>query len=218
MLNSISYFSGVLPILAFILFYKRNKVGGYWVIFLYSILSFLTDTGYWNPWIKAHSFYLFSGFTIVEYSLFAYFLYLSLLERKFKILLVICSALFYLIALFTIVAKNRESFDSLSASLEASLLILYSILYLYEQIKDPAILFVYQSKKFWIVIAFLLYLSSTLFLFIYATTFSSQQHKSYWGINNIFDIIKNLLFVVSFGMKKNKQPEQSLENFYSEES
>jgi hypothetical protein len=218
LLNSISQFCGVLPIIAFILFNKRNRVGGYWVIFLYSILSFLTDTSLHFPWIQAHKFYILSGFTVAEYSLFAYFLFESLIEKKFRILLVICSVLFYTIALFTIIAKNSESFDSLSASLEASLLILYSILYLYEQIKDPAVLFVYHSKKFWIVIAFLLYFSSTLFLFIYAVTLTSQQHKNYWGINNIFDIIKNLLFVVSFAMKKNKQTEQSLEEFYLEQN
>ena len=218
MLSSISLFSGILPIIAFIVFNKRNTIGGYWVIFFYSILSVFTDISYRSHWIQEHKFYFLAGFTIAEYSLFAYFLFVSLVEKKFKTLLIICSVLFYTIALFTIVAKNRESFDSLSASLEASLLILFSILYLYEQITDPAVLFVYHSKKFWIVIAFLLYFSSTLFLFIYAVTLTSQQHTNYWGINNIFDIIKNLLFVVSFAMKKNKQTEQSLEEFYLEQN
>ncbi len=216
--NRISYISGILPIFFYLLFFKRNREGGYWVIFLYAIFSVFADTAFKIPSIKHYSFYVLSALTIIEYSLFSYFLYLSYKEKIFKTILIICSLLFYVIAIINILSKRSASFDSLSASLEASLLILFSIFFLYEQIKDPSIFYVYNSKQFWIIIAFLLYFSSILFLFIYAVTFTSQQHKSYWRINNIFDTIKNLLFTIAFAMKKNKQTEQSLENFYPEEN
>ena len=161
---------------------------------------------------------MLSALTIIEYSLFSFFIYLSYKDKVFKYILIVCSLLFYVIAVINILSKRSASFDSLSASLEASLLILFSIFFLYEQIKDPTIFYIYNSKRFWIIIAFLLYFSSILFLFIYAFTFTSQQHKSYCRINNIFDTIKNLLFTVAFAMKKNKQPELSLENFYPEET
>lgn len=214
----ISYISGILPIIFFLLFFKRNKEGGYWVIFVYIILSFCADTAFKIPSIKHYSFFVLSALTIIEYSLFSYFLYLSYKERKFKIILIICSLLFYVVAIVNILYKRSTSFDSLPSSLEASLLILFTILFLYEQITDPTIFYVYNSKKFWISVAFLLYFSSILFLFIYAFKLTKQQYNSYWRINNIFDTIKNLLFAVAFAMNKNKQPEPSLENFYPEDN
>ena len=168
------------------------------------------------PKTNAYSFYILSTFSIVEYSLFAYFLYDSYREKIFKIILLICSALFYSIAIINITRGKTESFDSLSASLESSLLIIYSLFFLYEQIKDPTVFYVYYSKKFWIIIAFLLYFSSTLFLFIYAVNLTRAQYKFYWSVNNLFDTLKNLLFAVSFAMKKNKPPKQPLESFYPE--
>ncbi|HEY4064603.1 MAG TPA: hypothetical protein VGM30_22010 [Puia sp.] len=197
----------------FFLFYQRNKTEGFWVIFLYCILSAVADTAHHHiP--KVYSFYIFSSFTIIEYTLFALFLYLSFKGKIFKYILLFCSVLFYVIAAFNLIAKRSETFDSLPVSLEASLLILYSIFFLYEQITDPAIFYVYYSKKFWIVIALLIYFSSTLFLFIYAASFTRQEHKTYWTINSLFDIIKNLLFAVSFAMKKNKQLKHPLEDLY----
>lgn len=188
------------------------------MIFVYTILSFCADTAFKIPSINHYAFYVLSALTIIEYSLFSYFIYLSYKEKKFKIILVVASVLFYAIALINILYKRSASFDSLPSSLEASLGILYSIFFLYEQIKDPSIFYVYNSKKFWIIIAFLLYFSSILFLFIYGSTFTREQYNNYWRINNIFDTIKNLLFAIAFAMKKNKQPEQSLENFYPEEN
>jgi hypothetical protein len=112
--------------------------------------------------------------------------------------------------------NRTSSFDSLTASLEAVLIIIYSILFLYEQIKDPSILFVYYTKKFWVVVAFFMYFSSTLFLFLYAASFTQIEHKYYWYINNIFDIIKNILFCIAFYMKKSKNPEYPAENLYAD--
>jgi len=215
--NRISYLSGILPIIFYLLFFKRNKEGGYWVIFVYSFFSLFADTAFKIPSIKHYSFYVLSALTIIEYSLFSYFIFISYKEKIFKTILIVCSILFYAIAVINILSKRSATFDSLSASLEASLLILFSIFFLYEQIKDPTIFYVYTSKRFWIIIAFLLYFSSILFLFIYAVTFTSQQHQSYWRINNIFDTLKNLLFTIAFAMKKNKQHEPSLENFYPED-
>ena len=215
--NRISFISGILPIIFYLIFFKRNREGGYWVIFVYCILSFFADTAFHVHSIRRYSYYVYSGLTVIEYSLFSFFLYQSYKEKIFKVILVICSLLFYVIAVINILEKKSNSFDSLSASLEASLLILFSIFFLYEQINDPTIFYVYTTKKFWIIIAFLLYFSSILFLFIYAVTFTSQQFNSYWRINNILDTLKNLLFTIAFAMKKNKQHEPSLENFYPED-
>jgi hypothetical protein len=101
-----------------------------------------------------------------------------------------------------IVNFSNEHFNWIAESLASILVIIYSILSLYEQIKDPETVFVYQNKKFWVIIALFIYFSSTLFLYVYSTTLSTEQRHSYWAINNFFEILKNILFSVSFIMKK----------------
>ena len=184
------------------------------VIFLYCIVSFLTDNSYdfLKRWVS--DFYTYSIFTIVEYTLFALFLYLCFKEKVFKSILLLCSLVFYGIAFYTLFSKRSAGFDSFSASLEAVFIIIYSILFLYEQIKDPMVFYVYFSKNFWIIIAFFIYFSSTLFLFIYAATFTTQEHQNYWGINFIFNILKNIFFSISFAMKKNDKAHHPIESLY----
>ncbi len=138
-------------------------MGKLWVILLYCCLSFVTDNSL--PYLsKSFKFYIFSAFTIAEYTLFTLFIYLSLKEKVFKNILIFISAVFYIIVALGLAAKTIESFDSASASLEASLVILYAILFFYERPKDPSISYIYYSKEFWIIIAFLFTCPSTLFL------------------------------------------------------
>jgi hypothetical protein len=163
---------------------------------------------------KVDNFYLYAFFTICEYLVLAVFFYSSQKEKKFRYVQAVGTAIFFIVAIVNFVYKKSETFDSLSATVEAILIIVYSILFLYDQIRDPSVVFVYNTKKFWVVIALFIYFSSTLFLFLYATTFPKQQYSNYWDINNFFDIIKNILFCIAFIMKKEKKKEYPLENIY----
>jgi len=62
--------------------------------------------------------------------------------------------------------------------------------------------FITSSKKFWIIVAFFLYLSSTLFLFILAAKLSKHERDYYWNINFTFNILKNVLFAIAFVIKE----------------
>lgn len=198
MLQYLALLAEILPIFLYLIFYKRNKGEGLLVIFLYCVFSLLTEVAYFIIQKQI----VFSTFTILEFTLFSFFFYSSLHDRKFKYIPIIGALLFYVIAISSFTSKNAHAFDSLPASVEAVLVISYCILLLYEQIKDPNIVFVYNTKKFWVIIAFFLYFSSTLFLFVYAGSLSEQQHSTYWMINNFFEMLKNILFCVSFIMKK----------------
>jgi hypothetical protein len=197
-----------------LLFLKRNRTGGFWVIFVYCLASFVTDKVYGHLDNDTERFYVYFSFTFVEYTLFTLFVFLSLKEALFRYILLLSSLAFYLFAVFNVIGKKSEGFDSLTASVEDILIIIYSIFFLYEQIKGPAAFFIYQSKSFWIIIAFLIYFSSTLFLFIYGKSF--EKNSTYWVINNIFDIVKNMLFTVAFALKTNKKQQYSMENTYAD--
>ena len=142
-----------------------------------------------------------SGFTILEFSVISYFTYTSLVRKRLKVIPIIGALVFYPIAIVNF-TKEQATFDSVPASLEAIIIITYCILLLYEQISNPEVLFVYNTKKFWVTIAFFLYFSSTLFLFLYARSFTQSDYDKYWTINNFFEILKNILFSVSFIMRK----------------
>jgi len=161
-----SSISGLLPIVLFLIFHKKNKGLVLWVIFLYALLSFSTDIGFILAKSKVAHFRILYSFTIIEYSFFSIFLYLNLKSKLTKVFLLIGSVFFYAFALYSIIKTTNYKFDSLSASIESILIILYSILFFFEQLKAPESPFIYSSKNFWITVAILIYLSATLFLFI----------------------------------------------------
>ena len=146
--------SEVLPVILYLCFVKRNKNEGLQVIFAYCLVSLITEYLFLFLRHRVPKVYLFASFTICEYTLFTLFLYLSLKAKNFRFISIIGSVVFYTMAAINLTIKKTETFDSLSASIEALLIIIYSILFLYEQIKDPSVIFLYNTKKFWIVIAF----------------------------------------------------------------
>jgi len=184
-----------LPIALYLAFLKRNRGAGLLVIFLYCVLSLLTEFIFY----KVQNLIVFSCFTILEFTLLTVFFFSSLVDRKLRYVPLGGAVVFYIIAISSF---NTKRFDSLSTSVEAILAIMYSILLLYEQIRDPKVVFVYNTKKFWVCIAFFIYFSATLFLFVYTGSLSEEQRESFWPINNFFEMLKNILFCVSFIMKK----------------
>ena len=142
---------------------------------------------------------VFSAFAVLQFLLISYFFYSSLQDKKLKLIPILGVLIFCIFAGFNI---SNKKFDSMSESLASIIYIIYCILLLYEQIKDTSTVFVYYNKKFWVVIAFFLYFSATFFLYIYFSTLSEEQRHTYWVINNFFEILKNILFSVSFIMKK----------------
>lgn len=212
MLPLITFISEILPIIFFLSFRKRNRGEGLWVIFVFCCLSPIAELLSTIGTLKIQPFYVYSSFTILEFSFLSIFIYSSLQGKKLKYIPIIGALIFYPIAIFNIIKGSQDDFDSVPASLEAIFIISYCILLLYQQINDPHILFVYNTKKFWIIIAFFLYFSSTLFLFLYARTLTQQEHDKYWPINNFFEILKNILLSISFIMKKRNKNEYSIEN------
>lgn len=218
MLRLIFLIFEILPVVFYVLFLRRNRQEGLQVVFIYSLISVAIE--FIAPFLKRHfhidNFYLFASFTIIEYLLLTTFLYLSIRDSRLKYIPIIGTVAFLAAAVTNFLHNRSGNFDSLTASLENVLIIIYSIIFLYSQIKDPSILFVYYTKKFWVVIACFIYFSATLFLFLYASTFSLQEHVNYWDINTVFDIIKNIFFCIAFSMKKYKTPRHPIESYYTD--
>ncbi len=200
LLKILSGFSGILPIVFFLLFLKRNNEKKLWVIFIYVVLSFITDNAIISfPKDSQVKFYFFSFFTVVEYTVFSIFLYLNFKSVKIKRLILGTLPIFYIIVSYYIINKNESNyFDAIPASLESILIIIFSVCFFFEQIKDMEVSFIYSSKSFWIIVAILVYMSATFFLFVSAEFVSQEERRSYWFINSISNLIKHILLTVAF--------------------
>ena len=108
----------------------------------------------------------------------------------------------------------------MTAGVEAVLIISMCIYYFFDQLKRPNEILIYNSLNFWIIIAFLIYLSGTFFLNIYADSMISIKvfKKQYVIINSSFVILKAILLGIAMLMKSNNQtifPEDRLNSDWS---
>ena len=147
-------------------------------------------------------------FTIVEYSLVSTFIYLSLSNPFLKKVILFISILFLTYAVINFVRTDKKQFDSIPSSIEDILIIAFCIFYLFEQISKPEITFIYASPNFWIVLAFLVYMSATLFLFIITSSLSQEEKNKYWIINHISNTITNIFLSIAFINNRKKKPEE----------
>lgn len=216
-LKSLSILSGILPIIFFLIFLKRNNERKLWVVFIYVALSFLTDSTLSElPPNSPMKFYVFSFFTVMEYTLVSLFLYFSFKSKRIKQIIVGAAPVFILLVLYYLFNKNKSNnFDAIPASLESILIIVFCVCFFFEQIRDMEVSFVYSSKTFWIVVAILIYMSATFFLFISTQYFTQEERKAYWFINYISNIIKNALLAVAF-IIPNYKPKSFADRPYDE--
>ncbi|HTL09405.1 MAG TPA: hypothetical protein VL307_14140 [Chitinophagaceae bacterium] len=205
MLHLLSFLPDLLPIVFFLLFKNRNKEKELWVVFIYSIISFITDSYFFkfNP-SKHIEAILFSTFTVIEYTVFAIFFYLCYRTPALKKWVIICSVVFSASEILNLFLASKEKFDALPASMEAILIIAFSLLFFYEQLKTPESTFIYSTKKFWVVLAIFVYLAATFILFISTLYMSEQERRVYWPINWVANIIKNVFLAIAFILKSEK--------------
>lgn len=199
----LSVFSSLLPIVFFFVFFKRNRQNKLWVIVLYIVFSIFTDLLSEFLWRQNkdsdHLLYLISTvFTFTEGTIFGYFLYQFLHTVSNRKLAIGLYLLEIFIGVYTFVAFTGEKHNDVFLVSEELAIIVLCTLYFYEQVNNPKVTFLYESKQFWVIIAFFFYTASTLFLFLSESILPTEQRDQIWLISQIGNIIKNLLFVIAF--------------------
>jgi hypothetical protein len=116
--------------------------------------------------------------------------------------MIVVSIIFVISCVFTYLNFQNSPLDTIPTSIEAIVIIAYTIYFLYEQNNRPEISFIYLSYTFWITFGFLIYLSGTFFLFIQYTNLPEETQDTVWSINLVCNILKNILFSVAFSMRK----------------
>lgn len=169
-----------------------------WVILFYSTSSFISNSKMLYDSSQNRDYtILFYIFTTIEYSFFAIFIYKILQKAYLKKVLLVCSVLFTGFCLFNIFFQPMHDFDSLPASIEALIILIFCILFLFEQINKPELVFIYSSYKFWVITGILISLAATFFLYAFASSMTLKQRDEWWVISHISNILRNILFAIA---------------------
>lgn len=217
-LQNISLFSTLLPFALYFIFRKYNRSKELKVIFFYLLYSILNDSISWYLFeiARIKAYIVYDLLAIVEMAVVFTFLnhiianktVIKYLSHIFVLFLIYCLVDFF-------IRRMNKSFNSAIAGVEAILIIISCLYYFFNQLREPNTLLIYNTKNFWIVIAFLIYFSGTFFLYIYAeSTLSNKLSKKdfrdfYIIINSSFIIMKNILLSIALSIKPEK-PQESL--------
>jgi hypothetical protein len=185
---------------------------------VYLCYGFITEiiNSYYEDVKNTLSDFNFNLFTIVEYCLIAFYIRGILQNNNLRKAILISSILFLPIAIFNICSPTYFSdIDSLTNVLECMLLIIFSIFYLFEQMRKPEHLLFYSIPEFWIIVAILIYFSGTLFIDAYA--FHHLNHdmafrQIYSFVNNGFSIVESVLIAVAM-VVKNETDKPNIQKF-----
>lgn len=184
-----------------------------WLVFSYSVYDLLTNVGLLYLTHRPSRVFLYSSYTFFEYSLFTWVLYVLLRNLVFKRIIVFVSICFTIfIILYNLNGKVRR-IDSIPIGIETILILIFSFYYLYEQMKDTEILFIYSRYSFWVVLAMMLYLAGSFFIYIYASQLDPKEVGKYWIFTNIFSILKNIFFTIAIVLNANEKAKNKKINY-----
>lgn len=189
------------------------------VLLLYVVFSFLNDNLLLvieHSRFNRYTYHILSAYTIIEYSIFAFFLHSIIHKKLFRTIILICTTGFYLYAIYALFLSVDQGFDSVSASIESILIVSFCILYMFDQLNKPQVIFIYQEPNFWFVVTFMVYLAGTLFLFISASALEKHVRDNFWQINYFANITKNILLAIAFSTRKSEINISSLENPFAD--
>lgn len=217
MLPKISTLSALIPIIFFLLFCLKNGKKSLWVIFIYCIASFSFDVFLsTSMWAIEHTYLVWNVFAIIEFSLLSYFFYVVIKERNVRIL-ILSFLIIYLLVFFRFLSSNDDHFNSILNAIGSVIFLCLSIIFFILSMRNTNTTTNFYSPVFLIVIALLLYVASTLFLYIIASQLTEKGMEQYWSINHISNILTNLIFSIAFisfhFQRKNPSPENASVDF-----
>lgn len=160
--------------------------------------------------------YVYSGVTTFEFILFTSFIYLNIKSTSFRKLIIFASTLFLIYIVFYMVNIEFDRLDSVPIGIETILILIFSFCYLYEQMNNTTVMFIYSQYQFWIIVGFMVYLSGSLFIYLFVNQLPKEQIVEYWFIVDIFLILKNIFFLAGILIhvfKQNKKTPPRMPTF-----
>lgn len=198
----ITFISEILPLIFCILFYKKLNSKALKVFFIYTIvLSLFVILSTLSVYVfksRIFYFYIIRSYTIVEYLLFAKFLYHVYNNSIAKKIIYysVFPFIFYCIIDFV---SNKSSFSNYPSLIEFLAFISFIIYFFYEKMKTVVQYPLYQSISFWICVGLFLYFTGNFFFFLFVNSSSDQKIIGQMKIiYSIVTISKNILLSCAF--------------------
>jgi hypothetical protein len=114
------------------------------------------------------------------------------------------------ITIYYFTAK-ANTIDSIPIGFETILILIYSFYYLYEETNDPTNLFIYSAYPFWAILGFMIYLSGSFFIYIFAN--QTQEALKYWYFTNIFSTLKDIFIIIGILLYNNNSSKPLTKKF-----
>lgn len=202
----------ILPIFFFFLFFPKTRHSkGLWVICGYGVsaIFLLLIRNYLPENIQS---FLNSSYILVEYLLFAWFIWLNISKKRVKFIIVIFSILFSIFIVIYASTVKIGWINSTSIGIESILILGFSFYFLYEQISDPKVLFIYNDYRFWIILGMMIFLAGTFFIYIFAEKASRAVFREYLWLTWVLSIIQASFFSIGILIFARKSVPKSLKN------
>lgn len=160
-------------------------------------------------------------FLLIEFTLISFVFYYNIRNRILKQVIRFTPILFAAFSFYdySITPGNDFSYQPLAA--ECLILLVYLIYFFYEKIQINTSVPIYQTKIFWIAVAFIIYSSGNFFLFLYSNNPVKDEEYffQYTIIYSTFAILKNIALctgiLINQPDENNKYPDFITQNSFS---
>ena len=197
-LINLAAFSDLVPLL-FLLFQKNwNSNRVLLVLFCNLSASFLVDFLCYFATAESPNLCLVNYFSIVEFMGITSMFYFMWGKRRFlKGLFIINFAFIVTFILIAASSGNMSITSNYITTIEAVSIVIISIIYFFEIMKDLTIVHLHDDYRFWLNAGILLYFSTVLIIFLFTSQIlnphASPVIKKLWLLHDIFLILFNLL-------------------------
>lgn len=210
LLETIARLSLLLPSFLFFLRWKTQRREN-WVIFLFIIFTILQQFAVVASIKKgvpeiAETILYFNPLT---YLAFVFFFFKAVLSSSVnKKIVLICTVTYLLIQFLPLFTDTTVAINSIVTTVNTLFILLFCLLYFFEQIRFPKTVFIYTQSSFWSIVGLLVFSAGTFFIFWYNTIIKQSEifENQYIIIHALIFIIRNVLFSIAFTIKPDKQP------------
>ncbi len=203
LIANISFITEALPVLLYLIFQKKIQDKVLRVIVFLILAGFAFDS--YSTWETSRdngaNYSILNFFTLLETLTLCFFFSKILNSKKARLSTAVLGGLFTLIWILLKFKTSFNTFDDISIAIEAIIIICLSVYYLFEQISKPQSFFLYTHPRFWVVVAYFIYMAATFFLFLFLNSLTPQEQDKYLVLNSIFLIIKTIFLSIAMLMK-----------------
>ncbi len=143
-------------------------------------------------------------FMLAEFTCLSLFFYNVIKSYSVKKIIYFLIFPFVLISNYDYLIQNSNNFSYFPLVVECILVLMYILFYFYEKMKLNTTVPGYQTRSFWIAVAFTLFCSGNFFLFLYSNnSIKDEVYKiQYTLIYSTFTILKNLFICIGLSIKE----------------